>query len=61
MFHHIKGKLNPADVLSKHWAYADVRRLLRPLLFWHGDTALLKDDKSPSDKEGVDELVIDFS
>jgi hypothetical protein len=38
-FHHIAGALNPADVVSKHWSYAVVWKLLRPLLFWQGDTA----------------------
>ena len=37
-FHHIPGQHNPADILSKHWAYADVWKLLQPLLFWEGDT-----------------------
>ena len=38
-FYHIKGTTNPADILSKHWGYSDVWKLLRPLLFWQGDTA----------------------
>ena len=29
-FFFLPGEFNPADILSKH---------LRPLLFWHGDTA----------------------
>ena len=37
-FYHIPGQINPADILSKHWAYAKVWDLLRPLLFWFGDT-----------------------
>ena len=38
VFHHIPGSINPADILSKHWAYQAVwSNLLRPLLFWHGD------------------------
>ena len=52
VFHHVKGKLNFADVLSKHWDYASVRRLLRPLLFWHGaDAPLLPprlEDEAPT-------------
>jgi hypothetical protein len=37
-FFHIPGKSNPADILSKHWGYADVRHLLLVVLHWHGDT-----------------------
>ena len=29
---------NPADILSKHWGYQQVWKLLKPLLFWQGDT-----------------------
>ena len=42
--YHIDGMLNPADMLSKHWGYQQVYRVLRPLLFWHGDTADIQDD-----------------
>ena len=38
-FIHIRGEDNPADVLSKHWAYSAVWPQLKPLLFWQGDTA----------------------
>ena len=38
-FHFVRGKTNPADILSKHWDYASVWPQLRPLLFWEGDTA----------------------
>jgi hypothetical protein len=38
-YYHLAGEYNPADVLSKHWAYGNVWKLLQPLLFWHGDTA----------------------
>jgi hypothetical protein len=40
-YHHLAGEYNPADVLSKHWAYANVWKLLQPLLFWQGDTAYI--------------------
>ena len=37
-FHHIKGKWNPADILSKHWDRASVWHCLKPLLFAYGST-----------------------
>ena len=38
-FLHIDGRINPADILSKHWGYQQVwHKLLKPLLFWAGDT-----------------------
>ena len=32
------GKSNPADILSKHWEFASIWPILKPLLFWKGDT-----------------------
>jgi hypothetical protein len=29
---------NPADIVSKHWSYPQVWHLLKPLLFYSGDT-----------------------
>jgi hypothetical protein len=37
-FFHVAGIRNPANVLSKHWAYADVWKTMQPLMFWDGDT-----------------------
>jgi hypothetical protein len=37
-FYHVDGVRNPADILSKHWGYQQVWKLLRPLLFWPEDT-----------------------
>jgi hypothetical protein len=31
------GKLNPADIVSKHWRYPLIWHLLKPLLFYSGD------------------------
>lgn len=39
IFHHIKGENNPADILSKHWGFPQVWKVLQPLLFWHGETS----------------------
>ena len=38
VFTFLKGKLNPADILTKHWGHADVWEFLQPLMFWKGDT-----------------------
>ena len=38
-FHWKDGKSNPADILSKHWEFATVWPMLKPILFWRGDTA----------------------
>ena len=32
------GKSNPADIISKNWEFASISPLLKPLLFWKGDT-----------------------
>ena len=37
-FHHIPGVTNPADILSKHWGYTQIWDVLKPILFWEGDT-----------------------
>jgi hypothetical protein len=36
---HIPGDRNPADILSKHWDFSSVWKVLQPLMFWRGDTA----------------------
>jgi hypothetical protein len=43
-FFHIPGSINPADVLTKHWAYHQVWKHLRPILFWNSDTADIPED-----------------
>ena len=40
-FFHVKGKTNVADILSKHWDYPSIWPLLKPILFWKGDTGKL--------------------
>jgi hypothetical protein len=42
---HLLGRYNPADILSKHWAYASVWQTMNALLFAQGDTWDLLDDK----------------
>ena len=38
---YLPGKYNPADILSKHWAHQAIWPILKPILFFHGDTASL--------------------
>ena len=38
-FHWKDGKSNPADILSKHWEFTTVWPMLKPILFWRGETA----------------------
>ena len=49
-FHWKDGKSNPADILSKHWEFATVWPMLKPILFWRGKTAtkLRGSDRIPS-------------
>jgi hypothetical protein len=42
---HLPREYNPADILSKHWAYASVWRTMNALLFARGDTWDLLDDE----------------
>ena len=44
------GKSNPADILSKHWEFANIWPLLKPLLFWKGDTDELNAKTKRSDR-----------
>jgi hypothetical protein len=44
----IDGKKNPADILIIHWSYPQAWHLLKPLLFYSGDT---KDLINPDEKE----------
>jgi len=59
--HHIAGKKNPADVLSKHWDLPSVWNAMKPLLFWNWksvapDTAGTKEESNIEAKD-VAELV----
>ena len=46
-FYHIDGDKNPSDILSKHWGHSQVYPMLRPLLFYQGDTAdLIEEDET---------------
>ena len=55
-FHWKDGKSNPADILSKHWEFATVWPMLKPILFWRGKTAtqLKGSDRIPSTSPGAE-------
>jgi len=38
---HIPGKINPADILSKHWGFSETWPMLKALLFTAGDTMMI--------------------
>jgi hypothetical protein len=47
------GKMNPADIISKHWAYPQIWYLLKPLLFYScGD--LIEHGAEQKEKEETD-------
>ena len=51
-FFHIPGDCNPADILSKHWGYSNVWPMLKPLLFYEGDTSqILEEDSRKIDQK----------
>jgi hypothetical protein len=43
-YYWIDGKKNPADVVSKHWGHQQVWHLLKPLIFFSGNTDSILDD-----------------
>jgi hypothetical protein len=47
-FYFIPGDDNPADILSKHWGYSQIKEHLKPLLFWKGDIANIKEERAIS-------------
>ena len=55
-FHWKDGKSNPADILSKHWEFATVWPMLKPILFWRRETAtqLKGSDRIPSTTPGAE-------
>ena len=55
-FHWKDGKSNPADLLSKHWEFATVWPMLKPILVWRGETAtqLKGSDRLPSTTPGAE-------
>ena len=58
-YYWISGKENPADIVSKHWAYPEIWHLLQPILFYSGDTTLLlkdKNTKKPKEEKQNEEM-----
>jgi len=59
--HHIAGKKNPANILSKHWGLPSVWNTMKPLLFWNwklmAPRAEGAEEGSNIEQKGVAELV----
>ena len=50
-FFHIRGENNPADIVSKHWGQAQVWHVIRPLLFYSGETTEISSEKGTEEKK----------
>ena len=50
-YYWIDGKKNPSDIVSKHWSYPQVWHLLKPILFYSGDTGNLIVDEAEEGNE----------
>ena len=50
-FHHMRSEDNPADTLSKHWSYNYAWKLMRPILFWSKDTALIPNNDATNNTD----------
>jgi Reverse transcriptase (RNA-dependent DNA polymerase) len=49
-FYWIDGKINPADIVSKHWSYPQIWHMLQPILFYSGNTKdLIKGEEEPEE------------
>jgi hypothetical protein len=42
----VDGTNNPADIVSKHWAYPQIWHMLQPILFYSGDTGNLNKENT---------------
>ena len=58
-FHHVRSEDNTAGILSKHWSYNYVWKLMKQILFWRQDTALIPNDDNAlildNDTKGIKE------
>ena len=43
-----------SDILSKHWEFPQIWPLFKPLLFWRGETAEIKQQPKESDENPTD-------
>jgi hypothetical protein len=51
-FFYITGDINPAEIISKHWGYSQIREHIKSLLFWKGDTAYIIVENPTSQVKG---------
>jgi hypothetical protein len=56
-YHHISRDKNPADILSKHWGYPQVRYQLKSLLDWAGETSIIPAEVATKETKEVNKHV----
>ena len=56
-YYWIDGKNNPSDIVSKHWSYPQVWQLLKPILFYSGNTGnLINDAEGENEEENIENI-----
>jgi hypothetical protein len=56
-YYWIDGKNNPSDIVSKHWSYPQVWHLLKPILFYSGNTSnLINDTEEENEEENIENI-----
>jgi hypothetical protein len=56
-YYWIDGKKNPSDIVSKHWSYPQVWHLLKPILFYSGNTGnLINDAVEENEGENIENI-----
>ena len=56
-YYWIERKKNPSDIVSKHWSYPQVWHLLKPILFYSGNTGnLINDAEEENEEENIENI-----
>jgi hypothetical protein len=51
-FHILSGDDNPADILSKHWGYTQIKERVKALLFWKEDAEDIQEEEATFHAKG---------